>query len=119
MPRGATGTEDRKHPVCSYEAAKESNLPSAGLRRPAGFEDRMGHQAPAAPRAKVATRAGDLRALREASRRGAWPAPFRDHEMLFDIHSRMSRGICGASRTWGMRARSLRIALKTSRTVTP
>src|SRR5215211_7044063 len=30
-------------------AAKESNLPTAGLRRPAGFEDRMGHQARAAP----------------------------------------------------------------------
>ncbi|MDX6541528.1 MAG: hypothetical protein QOI71_3138 [Gaiellales bacterium] len=33
------------------EAAQESNLPSAGLRRPAGFEDRIGHQAGAAPRA--------------------------------------------------------------------
>ena len=30
-------------------AAKESNLPSGGLPRPAGFEDRMGHQTPAAP----------------------------------------------------------------------
>jgi hypothetical protein len=35
--------------ICRDGAAKESNLPSAGLRRPAGFEDRMGHQAPAAP----------------------------------------------------------------------
>ena len=27
----------------------ESNHPSGGLLRPAGFEDRMGHQTPAAP----------------------------------------------------------------------
>ena len=27
----------------------ESNHPSGGLPRPAGFEDRMGHQTPAAP----------------------------------------------------------------------
>jgi hypothetical protein len=33
------------------EAAQESNLPSDGLRRPAGFEDRIGHQAGATPRA--------------------------------------------------------------------
>jgi hypothetical protein len=33
------------------EAAQESNLPSAGLRRPAGFEDRIGHQAGATPAA--------------------------------------------------------------------
>jgi rhodanese-related sulfurtransferase len=32
------------------EAAKESNLPSGGLHRPAGFEGQMGHQTPAAPR---------------------------------------------------------------------
>ncbi len=32
-----------------HDAAKESNLPSGGLPRPAGFEDRIGHQAPAAP----------------------------------------------------------------------
>ena len=31
------------------EAAQESNLPSAGLRRPAGFEDRMEHQLRATP----------------------------------------------------------------------
>jgi hypothetical protein len=31
------------------EAAQESNLPSDGLRRPTGFEDRIGHQAGAAP----------------------------------------------------------------------
>jgi hypothetical protein len=29
----------------------ESNHPTGGLLRPAGFEDRMGHQTPAAPRA--------------------------------------------------------------------
>src|SRR3954464_576559 len=34
---------------CPDGAAKESNLPSGGLPRPAGFEDRMGHQTPAAP----------------------------------------------------------------------
>src|SRR3954451_18921208 len=33
----------------SYGAAKESNLPTRGLHGPAGFEDRMGHQTPAAP----------------------------------------------------------------------
>jgi len=31
------------------EAAQESNLPSDGLRHPAGFEDRIGHQAGATP----------------------------------------------------------------------
>lgn len=31
------------------EAAKESNLPSGGLHRPAGFEGQMGHQTRAAP----------------------------------------------------------------------
>jgi predicted patatin/cPLA2 family phospholipase len=35
--------------MCSHDAAKESNLPSRGLPGPAGFEDRMGHQARAAP----------------------------------------------------------------------
>jgi hypothetical protein len=35
------------------EAAKESNLPSVGLPRPAGFEDQMGHQTPAAPWLRV------------------------------------------------------------------
>jgi hypothetical protein len=38
-------------------AAKESNLPTAGLRRPAGFEDRMGHQARAAPPRRLEARA--------------------------------------------------------------
>jgi hypothetical protein len=33
----------------SDDAAKESNLPSRGLPGPASFEDRMGHQARAAP----------------------------------------------------------------------
>src|SRR3954447_12837006 len=45
----------------AHGAAKESNLPTVGLPRPAGFEDRMGHQTPAArglilrppPRAEV------------------------------------------------------------------
>ena len=35
--------------VVGDEAAQESNLPTGGLHRPAGFEDRMGHRAPAAP----------------------------------------------------------------------
>ena len=47
---------DREHhfaamytPAGRNGAAKESNLPTVGLPRPAGFEDRMGHQTPAAP----------------------------------------------------------------------
>src|SRR6476646_8156712 len=40
-------------------AAKESNLPTAGLRRPAGFEDRMGHQARAAPRRRLGDARGE------------------------------------------------------------
>ncbi len=35
--------------LLSDEAAKESNLPSDGLHRPAGFEGQTGHQTPAAP----------------------------------------------------------------------
>jgi hypothetical protein len=31
----------------------ESNHPTGGLLRPAGFEDRMSHQTPAAPRAML------------------------------------------------------------------
>ena len=37
--------------ISSHDAAKESNLPSRGLPGPASFEDWMGHQARAAPRA--------------------------------------------------------------------
>ena len=37
----------------------ESNHPGVGLPPPAGFEDRMGHQTPAAPRASVAVGLGD------------------------------------------------------------
>jgi hypothetical protein len=33
-----------------HGAAQESNLPSDGLRRLTGFEDRLGHRARAAPR---------------------------------------------------------------------
>ena len=36
----------------------ESNHPTGGLLRPAGFEDRMGHQTPAAPRAILEPPAG-------------------------------------------------------------
>jgi hypothetical protein len=39
----------QKYCICRDDAAKESNLPSRGLPDPAGFEDRMGHQARAAP----------------------------------------------------------------------
>ena len=39
----------RLHGVTDHEAAKESNLPSGGLHRPADFEGQMGHQTPAAP----------------------------------------------------------------------
>src|ERR1044072_6297357 len=48
----------------SYGAAKESNLPTAGLRRPAGFEDRMGHQARAAPRGRGVLERDDRRRRR-------------------------------------------------------
>ena len=34
----------------------ESNHPTGGLLRPAGFEDRMGHQTPAAPPAMLGPR---------------------------------------------------------------
>jgi hypothetical protein len=34
----------------------ESNHPSVGLPRPAGFEDRMGHQTRAAPPASLGVR---------------------------------------------------------------
>ena len=43
-------TEEGGRTARVHEAAKESNLPSAGLRRPAGFEDQIGHQTGAAPR---------------------------------------------------------------------
>ena len=39
--------------ICSHGAAMESNHPTGGLLRPAGFEDRMGHQTPAAPDAML------------------------------------------------------------------
>ena len=38
----------------AYGAAQESNLPSDGLRRLTGFEDRLGHRARAAPPPTVA-----------------------------------------------------------------
>src|SRR4051794_1926547 len=49
----------------------ESNHPTGGLLRPAGFEDRMGHQTPAAPRAmleRTAGRAAPLQAQLPAAR---------------------------------------------------
>src|SRR4029079_5757175 len=45
---GRSGSE-----IPPNEAAQESNLPTDGLHRPAGFEDPMGHRAPAAPRRAV------------------------------------------------------------------
>jgi hypothetical protein len=40
---GANGSTVR---VSAYGAAQESNLPSVGLPRLTGFEDRLGHRAP-------------------------------------------------------------------------
>src|SRR5438132_3061007 len=39
-------------------AAQESNLPSRGLHDRTGFEDRLGHRAHAAPRARLAAARG-------------------------------------------------------------
>ena len=41
-------------------AAQESNLPTVGLQRPAGFEDRMGHRARAAPGASSVVAPGSV-----------------------------------------------------------
>src|SRR3954452_1892384 len=46
----------------AHGAAMESNHPTGGLLRPAGFEDRMGHQTPAAPVRRL-WRAGALTLL--------------------------------------------------------
>src|SRR3954447_14063707 len=56
-------------------AAKESNLPTAGLRRPAGFEDRMGHQARAAPPSSLGAPAQEQHRgdVREAADRAEQP----------------------------------------------
>ena len=35
--------QQQKEPISSHDAAKESNLPSGGLPRPAGFEDRQAY----------------------------------------------------------------------------
>ena len=53
MPGRPTGGNPATAP---NGAAKESNLPTAGLRRPAGFEDRMGHQARATPSRRLEAR---------------------------------------------------------------
>jgi hypothetical protein len=42
-------SERVNHAVQGSGAAQESNLPTVGLPRPAGFEDRMGHRARATP----------------------------------------------------------------------
>jgi hypothetical protein len=43
-------------PTSSNGAAQESNLPSVGLPRLTGFEDRLGHRARAAPRTSLASK---------------------------------------------------------------
>jgi rhodanese-related sulfurtransferase len=48
-PRRVGGSADVRALEGVGEAAKESNLPSGGLHRPAGFEGQMGHQTRAAP----------------------------------------------------------------------
>lgn len=48
-PRRVGERANRDAPRRVGEAAKESNLPSGGLHRPAGFEGQMGHQTRAAP----------------------------------------------------------------------
>src|SRR5204862_998807 len=55
--RNATRRRRQERPpvqrFLQHGAAMESNHPTGGLLRPAGFEDRMGHQTPAAPRASL------------------------------------------------------------------
>jgi len=46
---GDSATHGPHRREANNDAAKESNLPSRGLPGPASFEDRMGHQARAAP----------------------------------------------------------------------
>ncbi len=45
----STCSTARNHAGFASGAAQESNLPTDGLHRPAGFEDRMGHRARATP----------------------------------------------------------------------
>jgi hypothetical protein len=51
VPTSESGHEAESERVleASNGAAQESNLPSDGLRRLTGFEDRLGHRARAAP----------------------------------------------------------------------
>ena len=61
LPPGARPSGPGADPRSSqptHDAAKESNLPSRGLPGPASFEDRMGHQARAAPRVMLRERSG-------------------------------------------------------------
>jgi hypothetical protein len=48
--RAFSGTDSEQWDQDANGAAQESNLPSVGLPRLTGFEDRLGHQAHAAPR---------------------------------------------------------------------
>jgi hypothetical protein len=90
LPPGARPSGPGADPRSSqptHDAAKESNLPSRGLPGPAGFEDRMGHQARAAPWMMLAALvtgenpaccadSGHLRSAREPVCGGsAWASP--------------------------------------------
>src|SRR3954451_4745469 len=74
-----TGRSLRTHrisehaPAAKSGAAKESNLPTRGLHGPAGFEDRMGHQTPAAPRWNLDPRGRRPEMERAARRRPVRP----------------------------------------------
>ena len=66
--------------ISSDDAAKESNLPSRGLPGPASFEDRMGHQARAAPPVIVS-------AARSASYNPCSNAPLTDASSALQRYS--------------------------------
>ena len=70
----------------------ESNHPGVGLPPPAGFEDRMGHQTPAAPRARVAVGLGDPSNFRDLMFPLQAPVVFRVHGV--DHGSRRDRRDC-------------------------
>ena len=61
-------------PTIRSGAAQESNLPTAGLRRLTGFEDRLGHQPRAAPRGGYASRAKARARNPPSARVGQLPA---------------------------------------------
>src|SRR5205807_3164551 len=69
----AKSLNGRNSPISSYDAAKESNLPSRGLPGPASFEDWIGHQARAAPGVMLRGRCGAYAQGRGCAREGAAP----------------------------------------------